>query len=492
MMNWHSTQMGALVLGIAALLAIPPCLIAFRRARAWGDWDLTSTLVFLTGVLNALPTVLFIVVSGRPERRDEFGNELPGRPDSLDAFGNQLPGGPLSDWANQVGQVTSFLLIAGSLVFFLRGVLRGARINVAPLIAFVLVLELALSNGLNGHQVFSGRQLALLAVLMAASVARPGRSAFLGAAAVGLLLTVLGGIQALVQSSSVFHACRFDKCGPFGALYTGVFVNENIYGQLLSLSVPFIWLSLRGRVRVVLACYVAFVTIATDARVAALAALSSLVLLVLLHPRLPQSADGARPATPEGSNRSGTPSTKAVALAALVTCLVAVGEFLLPYVAQSHDRLSQRPYAWHLAVQYLSESPIFGFGGAAWPNLHIQGQIPVAIAISPHNQWLDVGYAGGLVGLVLFAALITYILLRGGRANIVVACCVLLPVLINGALDRPWSFGFTDTQTFTLVAATLVPIVRGSRRWATDVEYETRPLIMPGAGRHSRWALPLR
>jgi hypothetical protein len=462
-MNWHTTQFGALVLGISALLAIVPCLIAFRRARAWGDWDLTSTLVFLTGVLCALPTALVILTSGRPERFDEFGNELPAHPDSLDAFGNQLAEGPLRAWATYVGQVTTALLIAVGAVFFLHHVLRRARLNVAPLIAIVLILAIALSNGLNGYQIFTFRQLALLAVLLAATVARPGRSAFLGAAAVGLLLTVVGGIQALVQPSSVFHACRFDKCGPFGALYTGVFINGNIYGELLALSVPFIWLSLRGRVRVVLACYVALVVVATDARGAALAGLSSLVLLALLRPRLPQQVDGTQRVGPGATSGGGRNTSAGVTgLAALAACLAAVGGFLLPYRVQSLDMLSHRSYAWQLTMEHLSTSPLFGFGAGAWKNLYLDGQIPVELAISPHNQWLDVRYAGGLVGLVLFTALITYIVMRGGRANLAVACCVILPVLVSGTVGRPWSFGISDTQTFTLIAATLVPVVRGA------------------------------
>ncbi|MFF5493577.1 O-antigen ligase family protein [Streptomyces aquilus] len=446
-MNWHTTQTGSLALGLTALLAVIACLVAFRRSRAHGDWDGTSSLVFLTGILGALPTVLFILVSGRPEQVDTFGNELPNRSDRLDAFGNQLPGGPLSSWAHQVSQMATALTVAAALIFFVQRLLRGARINLAPVIAITLWLEMALANGLNGYQILTFRQLGLLAVLLAASVARPGRSAFLGAAAVGLVLTISGGLLALVRPDHVFHACRQDKCGPFGALYTGVFVNGNIYGELLALSVPFIWLSLRGRVRAVLAGYVVLVVIATDARAAALAAVSCFMLLVLSRPHLPQG-DRAEDGVTAGRT----------ALAGLVTGCAAVGGFFLPYVAQNYAPLSARSYAWRLALEQLSASPILGFGADAWQTLHLNGQIPVALSISPHNQWMDVRYAGGMVGLALFTLLITCILLRGGRANFVVACCVMLPVLVSGVLGRPWSFGISDTQSFLLVAATLVPV----------------------------------
>ncbi|MGH3520642.1 MAG: O-antigen ligase family protein [Haloechinothrix sp.] len=433
-----SQQAAALALGTLALLAMVPAVVALRRARAFGDWDLTATLVFLVGALASLPTVLSALVSGRTVILDPFGNVVVG----------------LSPWALQVDQVSNALLLGAGLLFFAHRVAGGqAWISAAPAIAIVLCLVVAFSDGLNGHGIFAPRQLVLLAVLLAATVARPGRSALLGAATAGLLLALLGGVQAFVHADSVFRECRVDKCGPFGALFTGVFPNENTYGLPLALSVALVWLAFRGPVRIVLAGYLVLVVFATGSRLSEMVAAAALVSLMVLRPSLAEDGPAMdRPRADALAGRNG--------LALLGVCGAAAVGFVLPLTASSPDTLSDRAYFWRFGLGEIARSPIYGFGAKSWEGLHQTGQVPVAFSYSPHNQWLDLAYAGGIIGVGIFLALIAGILLLGGRASFLAACCVLIPVLVASGLERPWSFGISDWLSFTLVAATLLPVHR--------------------------------
>ncbi|MEZ0089004.1 O-antigen ligase family protein [Streptacidiphilus sp. EB129] len=436
-----SPQSIALVLGITALLAVIPILAAARHALAFGDWDLTATFVLAVGVVASLPTIVSSLGSSQPVTTNAFGNVEVG----------------LSAGAYRLDQAGNAALLAGSVLFFALRCFSGrVRINVAPLIAAGICLVTATSDALNGHQMFVSRQVVLLAVLLAAAVARPGRSAFLGAAATGLLLTFMGGVRALINANAVFRDCRSDKCSVFGVLYTGVFPNENTFGLALALSIPFIWIALRGPVRVVLAFYVGAVVLVTGSRQATATAVAALLFLLLLAPRLrePRSGDDA-------DARSGSTGRSWLALGGIA---VAAGtSVVLPFLNLGPDALSQREAYWSLARGQLQSSPIIGFGAKAWADLYQVGQIPVALTYSLHNQWLDVLYAGGIIGLAGFLALLGYLLLRGGSSGLAVASCVIIPVLVTGSLERPWSFGINDWLSFTLVAATLIPVTaRGS------------------------------
>ncbi|KOG29407.1 O-antigen ligase family protein [Streptomyces resistomycificus] len=419
-----------MALGILAVLSLIPIAVALIRSRVFRDWDLTATVVFLTGVLANAPTVAYVIRAGRPQLLDPRGETVIG-----------FPG-----WVNQIGSVANGLLLATCVVFVVHRLLvTRPRINVAPLLALTLVALFALSDGLHGQQFLAPRQFVLLAVLLAAVVARPGRAAFLGASAAVLLFTVLGGIEALVEPASVLRECRPDNpCGLLGVHYAGVFTNENIFSLLLALGVPLVWLGLRGRVRVLLACYVAFLAVATGSKLATVAALAALALLVLLRPRL--MSEGGRRVSP--------------GRILLTVPVLGVASFIglaAPFHHPGADRLGDRATIWEMARTELGGSPFLGFGGKAWSGKYQVGEIPAAVSPSLHNQWIDILYASGLVGLVLFVLLLAHLLLKGGTAAFPAAACVLLPVLLASVLERPWSFDISNSLTVTLVAALLIP-----------------------------------
>jgi hypothetical protein len=454
-----------LIIGILALLSLIPWTVAFRRAGTFGDWDLTSTLVFLLGALANLPATAYVIVAGRRERLDPLGDAVIGFP----------------EWVNRLGTVSNGVLFLGCVVFVVhRLLIARARVNATPLVAVVLVLVLAASDGLHGQQLWTPRQLTLLAALLAASVARPGRSALLGGAAVAMLYSVLGGVEALVEPATVVRPCRSDNaCGVLGVLYAGVFTNENIFSLLLIVCIPCVWLGLRGRVRIVLAWYLAFLAVATSSALAGASAIATVVLLTLVRPRLlDEDAGGTGGVTPGRSLLAGS------ALAAAVAVGLAV-----PFRHADADELRLRTAIWDLAREEWARSPFLGFGGKAWSGKYHQGEIPAAVSPSLHNQWIDIVYAGGIIGLLVFAALVAHILFRGGVRGFPPAACLLLPVLLTSVLERPWSFSISNSLTFALVAATLLPVDARSRGGTAEVSEghgaRRLPVATHSADRHS-------
>ncbi|MEU4871556.1 O-antigen ligase family protein [Streptomyces sp. NPDC021608] len=430
-MTPHQTDM-ALVMGVLALLSLIPATIALRRARAFGDWDLTSTMILLVGVLANLPTVLYVAHTGRSERLDSMGDVVIGLP----------------TWVNQIGSVANGTMLVVCLAFALhRLLIARAQVRAAPLIALAIALLLTFSDGLHGLELLAPRQLVLLAALLAAAVARPGRPAFVGGASVVLLTTLLGGVEALIQPDTVLRECRPDNpCGVLGILYAGVFTNENIFSLLLVVGIPFVWLGLRGPVRVVLAFYVAFVAVASGSRLAAATAVATLVFLIVIRPRLPEEAAPGR----------GVSTGKLLLTAPVLAAAAAVG-LLAPFHHPGPDTLGDRALIWDMARDELHQGTWFGLGGKAWAAKYPAGEIPAAVSPSLHNQWIDVLFAGGVVALALFVLLLVVLLVRGGRTAYPAAASVLLPVLLTSVLERPWSFSISNSLTFALVAAVLTP-----------------------------------
>jgi len=443
-----------LIIGILTLLSLIPWAIALRRARVFGDWDLTSTMVLLIGVLANLPATAYTIVTGRVEQLDPLGDTVVGFP----------------DWVNRLGVIVNGLILLVCVLFIGgRLLVARARINVAPLIATVIVLALAASDALHGQPLWTPRQLTLLVVLLAASVARPGRSALLGGAAVVMVYSVLGGIESFVEPATVVRPCRSDNpCGELGILYAGVFPNENIFSLLVVASIPFVWLSLRGWARVPLVFYLVLVAVATGSFLASVTAVAAVALLGLLRPRLADQRDP----TPN----TGVAPGRFLLAGTVLAGVTAVGLALPLRPARSSD-LGLRTAIWDLAKDEWTRSPLLGYGGKAWSAKYNSGEIPAAVSPSLHNQWIDMLYAGGVVGLLLFAVLLAYLLFRGGARGFPAAACVLLPVLFASLLERPWSFAISNSMTFALVAATLLPVAARAQA-ETSVQPHWKPRMM--------------
>jgi hypothetical protein len=159
-----TSGLALLVVAISALM-LPVTWRALRTATiVHRDWDSTSTLVFFAGLAGNLPTALSQLVS-------------PSQP-TYNAFGVLEVG--LTGWALRLEQLTTVALLAGSVLFFSLRFVRH-RYLLAPFIALAVAFTGDLSDLIHAQAgAFGPRELTLLALLLAAVVARPGRSAYLG------------------------------------------------------------------------------------------------------------------------------------------------------------------------------------------------------------------------------------------------------------------------------------------------------------------------
>jgi hypothetical protein len=418
----------ALVVVVASLLVLPFAARAFWvTAVVHRGWTSTSSLILLSGMVGGLPVAVSNLIAPQPE--------------ALDAFGNVRVG--LTGWAAQLQLVVLAANLVIASVFFVSRVSREPIIA-GPWLAIALVVVVASSDVVNGHAAEVGpRCLTLFALLLAASVAQPGRPASLGAAAVGLMYAMLGGLQAALHPTESFRACRADKCGPGGALYTGALTNENGMGLVLALTIPFVWLALRGRGRIILVAYVTAMVALTGSRTAQVTAVAALLALAILRPDsdAPHRGPTTAPVRPLASIIG-------------VVGLACLGAVLPLLTSTGAGAFGDRSFYWRKAIAGVMESPLLGHGGTAWPRLYQISEIPIAASYSPHNQWLDVAYGSGMVGLALFIVLLGHLLLRT-PSRISTAAAILIPVLATSTLERPWSFAINDSLTFTLLAAVL-------------------------------------
>jgi len=411
---------------LASLVVLPLAFSAFwTSAVVRREWTSTSSLIFLAGMVGGLPTALSNLVSPQHER--------------LDAFGNVRVG--LTGWPAQVHQLLIIFTLGAALLFFLLRIHREPFAG-RSWAALLLVAVFAGSDLVNGGVSDLGpRFLTLLVLLLAIGVAQPGRPAFLGVTAVCLTYAFLSGLQAGLHPTYAFRTCRSDKCGPGGALYSGAFSNENVLGLVLALSLPFVWLALRGRIRLIVIGYVAATVLLTGSRTALLAAAAALVALVVLRPSL------------DRADHTATSPIRQFAAIAGVAAIAMLGA-VLPLLPSATSGLGDRTYFWRIALDGIRTSPLIGNGGTAWSDLYQSGRIPVSASYSPHNQWLDVLYASGFLGLVVFVSLLGYLLLRD-KLLITASAAILIPVLAASTLERPWSFAINDGLTFILLAALL-------------------------------------
>ncbi|PFG31874.1 O-antigen ligase family protein [Paramicrobacterium agarici] len=165
--------------------------------------------------------------------------------------------------------------------------------------------------------------------------------------------------------------------------------------------------------------------------VAALVAAAALLAVVI-----------ARRASRHG--RTALYVTVAVVFAGIVTVILTFTDQLLALLGKSED-LTGRTEFWTRVINQASERPWFGWGySSPW----VPGQLPLddplvrhhVVQLHAHNAWLDVWLQLGVIGVVLFAAVIASLLWRSWFA----------------AIDRP-RFDLRDDRPYSALA--LLPLL---------------------------------
>ena len=98
---------------------------------------------------------------------------------------------------------------------------------------------------------------------------------------------------------------------------------------------------------------------------------------------------------------------------------------------------------------------LIGNGAIGWQHIRQAGLIDFSATYSVHNQWLQVMYGGGLVGLGLLIAALALLVKQAGAQYRPVVGCVLAPVLCLAITERPWAIDYLDWLIWALPGALL-------------------------------------
>lgn len=395
---------------------------ALVLAKRHGDWDSSATFIVLVGWALNGAMALAALTGARAIYTDNLTNET-----------TILTAG----WVTTLNALASRGLILIGLALAVHGLARRrVHFSGKAVLALALAGLSAMVSAFSGYGLFATSLLALVACLGAALVLPRGRGAMLGAGFVAVTIGILSAALVALRPEMAMFPCS-DKCGPFGVLIVGVPGNENALGLLLAMCVPFAWLGFRGAPRVWLSLFLVFMTVASGSRTASIAALAALAALLLLRPDLER---------PAGRGRAFLGSL--LGLGGVAAAVV------VPLTLEDPLAFTGRVYLWDVAFSYIAEHPWFGNGLGAWQRLYTdRGEIVRAATYSAHNQWIDVLFLAGGLGLALFVALLASFFLPRTPHRRVLAWTILMPMIYAGIAERLWSIGSMDWLSFGYLAA---------------------------------------
>lgn len=411
------TETAAVLVGVATVIATVCAVVAVVRARRWGDWDRSAWFMLLVSVTMSLGPIFGTVTGERTVFDDSLGN-------SHEVY---------RGYAATVSRYSTVVLLAVSVawIWSIRG---GARNRPAPSgIAALILWGLGVASSFFQETPwFTPSIMAVGAVLLTATLLPPGRGAVVGAAVGGLVVALAGGFSVAMGVDGSVSPCRSDKCGPLGVLINGASGNENAYGLILAMTLPFVLLGFRGRVRAISTAYLVGMAFLTGGRSAGVAVVAVVFAVAFCRPR-----------------RAGTRILSTSVLAAGA----AVG-VLLPLYTSDASAFTTRGYAWAVVRDRFSNAPLLGHGIDAWSSLYDIGVINREATYSAHNLWMDALFVGGLSACVLTAVTLVMILRTNGLAN---ALLPLTAVLYGGIFERPWTVTAANLLVWVLPAMILLP-----------------------------------
>ncbi|MDN4174512.1 hypothetical protein QWY28_16245 [Nocardioides sp. SOB77] len=356
----------------------------------------------------------------------------------------------------QVTQVATFGLAFLSLAVLAVGVMNSRKLW-PPLLGIVLIIGLqhATSWYLGVSSVLDVRLLALSAFALAAATLPRGKGARAGIAVVGISIVLVSSVVTLVNPDAALKSCRDDKCGPLGYLFFGAATGENPLGLLLASTLPAIYLATRSRARWLCLGGVLATVWITGSRTALFA--SAIVVSVAVLSSWRRTGDGNLWRPVIGIATAG-----------------ALAGALLPTIGLEPGAFTGRAYLWDLAIERMHGFWLFGHGGLEWGRLVDTGVLQRAQAYAVHNQWLDLLYTGGLVGVSILMAVLAFAW-RDSEASPSVKAFLFLPVIYTGFLERLWSFGVLDVWGWLSIATLLALGGTSEKAETSDGGYVRRP-----------------
>jgi len=454
-----NTTTSAIVVALSAI-ALVVLLSALRKTIKSSEWDSAALLGALSVVLFSAVYVVLTYSNGW-DLVTEQNQDLELKP----------------RWGNYLIMVGGGMLAVVCAVIFLRAVRRNRFSNIwnpAAVLALALVIVSVVSTVLNGDNPIRPATALMLVVLAACTVAPRGLGVHVGIGTICVIAAIASGFAIVIHKDFSVMPCPWDKCGVLGFQFRGIFHHQNTFAIFLTLAMPFVYIGFASWEGPVLSAYLLGLVLLSGSRSATAAAVLTFVVLMVVRPSIRAPAWAPKRAIP----------------LYLVLTLAFVAGLAMPFVINDPDFLTGRGHIWMLARdQVLHPAAFFqGFGMLAWKHVVDAGLVHISASYSVHNQWLQVLYSTGLIGLLLFVCVLALLIWQGGLTYSLVIGCVLLPVFLLGLSERPWPIDSADWVMWVVPGALLCyPIARrssGERTMETpDVSKE--PIAIP-AGCHRR------
>lgn len=413
----------SVLLVVAAAVSLWLFLSIVRRNRTWTT---ASTAVLVIGLVYQLPTFLAKATNSVTYS-------------VITITGERQPIAP--DWTDSVIRFADLSTVAVSALLIVQAVSRKRTIRwsaaAIPLLG-MLTLSAIATISTDYAAPFPKHTFMVMLVIIAAAMSWTSRvGVLLGGAAVAVAIQVEGAIVLLTTPHLAFEECA-TKCTFAGEIYGGAASHPNALGLILTISLPFLWLSSNGRTRTWFVGSTLLIVAMSGSRTS-LAAAAATVLLLMLVARAKSRATWGRAVS------GGVAVTAVSLIAALLPALI-----VDPTFATGRGRL------WGYARELINAHFWFGNGEIAWARLFTEGQIGAAAAYSTHNQWIEVTLLAGFLGALLFGIFLVSVTWTGPVDRRIILAGVMMPVMTLSISERPLSFTLIDPLSWALVAIVML------------------------------------
>ena len=428
-----TTSYVIVAISVFALLVF---LSALRKVLRQGEWSKTATLAAVIAASTTTSVELVITYLGRWQEVTDLSNTMP----------FILPAEGHLAWR----ALSLALGVLAAVVFLVQAKRRDVPINTPAVLIAMLPLISFGSSLLQGDNPFRPSSVVFAILLIACSVAPRGLGIHLGIATCATIVALASGftfLSFIAENGISVFACKPDKCGILGFNFSGVTGNENGFAMYLALAMPFVFIGFGSWEGVTLCAYMLGLIMMSGSRSGALAGLITFVFLILLRPNI------RRPVV--------TPIRSRLLYLGLAAAFI-VG-MVIPFLTHEATAYTGRGYIWSSALQVLSDPAAlwYGTGELGLEHMLEAGTIQYVV-YSVHNQWLQVLFATGLIGFVLFVAALALMLWNARGAYTLVVGSVLLPVFVLSVTERPWPIDTVDWAAWVIPAALLsYPAIRG-------------------------------
>jgi hypothetical protein len=431
-------------------------LNALRKVRARGEWSRAATFGAVLVALTISFVELFVTYLGKwTKHRDAY----------------KTVAWLMPDVAHQAMRVFALLLAFAAAIAFVIQLKRTHTVINLPAVLFLLIEVVSAESALlHGDNPFRPLSVVFLAVALACTVAPRGLGIHIGVGTVCMVAAIASGFTFVIHRDFSVFACTADaftsdKCGLLNFEFRGILENENALAMYLTLAMPFVYIGFRSWEGTALSAYILCLVLMTGSRSGTTAGVVTFLSLILLRPNIRKP--------------TAAPIRNSLLYLGL-SSLFAIG-FLTPFLTTDPNAYHGRASLWMMVRSTLSDPAtlVYGSGMLGWQHVRDSGLIDRNASYSVHNQWLQVLYSAGLIGLLLFVAALGVLVWQARPRYSLVVGCVLIPVFVLAMTERPWPIDTSDWLTWAIPAALLsYPAVR-RRKTERDPKSERQEELSP-------------